>query len=861
MDFVRAAFVHLNVWASAWSTLLIAALWVGARERKAALVTALFLGMVLPVNLAFVIQSLPGLYAKLAPVAEYLPLTLFWIPPAALHVACLWTHHQHCAISRNLLVGAYTLGMTGFFAQALGLLDLGPVVDRGWGAMRSGAESRLLFGLQGALLLACFGVSLYWCWESLSEDGVGDERKIGARVWLWGASIFAVGAASNYLAVFGFPAVPIASLGNLVFLAVLLIAVVRQGFLSVDSEIGRLASLVSIAVGSVWLVVSLGFLLVGSDVLSVHWVALEVAAATVGVAVILGYAVTRRFTPTEAGQWKAGVSEFKDLFCFDVARARAATGKKELSELIAKALKGVPALRGVAVYRRSHSGRVYRLDTAIGPHDAFPAAATRSELEAICLPDVRAEKGQADPPRVDRGLSLRSDVESNGGRLQATGALALPIPSLGTEDGYLVVYDPEAFRRWERYALFWSLGCTLAALWYKVGLENQVERFVGSLTAETTGQQQDVGTESAKATENKQLKRTGNPKPRAWKPGVPREVRRKAAEEPPELRSIVGESTALLAAIEQAKKAAHRSYPVILLGETGTGKELFARAIHALSPRADKPFHATNSGAIPLDLAENELFGHNPGAYTGATQTHVGWFEKLSGGTLFLDEIGEAPLNLQIKLLRVVELGEVVRLGSTHTKYVDVRIIAATNRPLLQLVQEGKFREDLFHRLEGFVIELPPLRDRLEDLPMLLAHFLNQCGVVWREEQCSDEMFELMCQYSWPGNVRELRSLVETSVTLTGGFDEEAFQAAVKAKIELRRSTAGKGERTFFVNLARPLSEAVRQYKLTHVQAALELEEGNISAAARLLGMSKSNLVRLLRSLRVNPERLDFNCE
>jgi transcriptional regulator with GAF, ATPase, and Fis domain len=232
---------------------------------------------------------------------------------------------------------------------------------------------------------------------------------------------------------------------------------------------------------------------------------------------------------------------------------------------------------------------------------------------------------------------------------------------------------------------------------------------------------------------------------------------------------VIGNSPALEAVLEQVERVAPTDSTVLIQGETGTGKELIAHAIHNISSRCGRPFVRLNCAAIPLDLLESELFGHEKGAFTGAIAQKIGRFELADKGTLFLDEVGDIPPALQPKLLRVLQEQEFERLGSTRTHQVDVRLVAATNRDLAEMVNRGQFRSDLYYRLNVFPVQLPPLRARTEDIPALVMHFVEVFGrrMGRQIERIPAETMSALNSYQWPGNIRELQNLVERAVILS----------------------------------------------------------------------------------------------
>jgi len=301
---------------------------------------------------------------------------------------------------------------------------------------------------------------------------------------------------------------------------------------------------------------------------------------------------------------------------------------------------------------------------------------------------------------------------------------------------------------------------------------------------------------------------------------------------------IIGSSEPMQNVFDTLRQVSGSQATVLILGESGTGKELVARAIHANSSRRGNHFVPLNCAALSETILESELFGHEKGAFTGATQTRKGRFEYAHGGTLFLDEIGDLPPDTQVKLLRVIEYGEVTRIGANESFKVDVRLIAATNKDLMGLVREGRFREDLYYRLKVVTVDLPPLRERLEDLPLLVQSFLEEFSK--RQNRKSTEItpaaMELLYNYDWPGNVRELRNCVEAMVALDkdGKIDAEDVPRYVKQGEETPTSSGVGG-----VNLEEKEKESIRK--------ALALCEGNREKAAKMLGIGERTLYRKIK--------------
>ena len=300
---------------------------------------------------------------------------------------------------------------------------------------------------------------------------------------------------------------------------------------------------------------------------------------------------------------------------------------------------------------------------------------------------------------------------------------------------------------------------------------------------------------------------------------------------------LIGNSPALEAVLEQVERVSPTDSTVLIQGETGTGKELIARAVHNISSRCGRSFVKLNCAAIPLDLLESELFGHEKGAFTGAIAQRIGRFELADKGTLFLDEVGDIPLALQPKLLRVLQEQEFERLGGTRTHQVDVRLVAATNRDLMQMVKRGEFRSDLYYRLNVFPILLPPLRARREDIPVLVMHFAEAFGrrVGRRIEHIPPATMSALSSYQWPGNIRELQNLIERAVILSnyGVLPNPLPTAASQRVIPPMETTLRDSERALILNTLEGVGWVI----------------GGAKGAAVKLGLKRTTLICKMQKL------------
>ncbi|HVW56091.1 MAG TPA: sigma-54 dependent transcriptional regulator [Rhizobiaceae bacterium] len=353
-------------------------------------------------------------------------------------------------------------------------------------------------------------------------------------------------------------------------------------------------------------------------------------------------------------------------------------------------------------------------------------------------------------------------------------------------------------------------------------------------------------------------------------------------------RDIITRSPVMERVVRLGRKAAASNIPILIEGESGVGKELVARAIQGSSERNGKPFVTVNCGAIPDNLVESILFGHEKGAFTGATERHVGKFVEADGGTLFLDEIGDLPLDVQVKLLRAVQEGEVDAVGARSTQKVDIRLISATHRDLLQRVRDGKFREDLFYRLNVFPIFVPPLRDRPEDIPYLVDHFIQRMGTSGSGKKVTGinpEALSLLTAYDWPGNIRQLENAVFRAVVLSedslltadefpqiraqvegidltsqgGGAHAENNGEAISRHVRLMEQVQHERPEKQDFGIVRALDERGNVRRLLDVERemiklAIDHYQGQMSEVARRLGIGRSTLYRKLKEHGIDPE-------
>lgn len=315
---------------------------------------------------------------------------------------------------------------------------------------------------------------------------------------------------------------------------------------------------------------------------------------------------------------------------------------------------------------------------------------------------------------------------------------------------------------------------------------------------------------------------------------------------------IIGKSRAMLQIMTQIEQIAPSAATVLITGETGTGKEMIANAIHLLSPRKEQPMIRVNCGALPETLLESELFGHTKGSFTGAYRDHIGRFEAADGGSIFLDEIGEMSPGAQVKLLRVLQEGEFERVGGSKTIRVDARVIAATNRDLMEQVREGKFREDLYYRINVFHLKLPRMTERKEDISLLAQHFIHKYAKKNNKpmQGLGERAYEALAAHSWPGNVRELENVIEHGVIMAKSDRilledlPESFRANSKESLEAQPPLHRGG-------IIIPFGYTAQQAEAVVIRKTLETTQGDMTAAAKILGFSSRTLYRKMKENRI----------
>ena len=744
---------------------------VGAKDRRVARSFAELAACMAIWNLTLTAEALPHSLELHTTALSLLCLNLIFLPATVFRSACVWSGTRDAQTRRLVAVG-YLIVFCLLALQAKGFIFAGFVAYPWYVIARAGKLHPALV----AFAIAWIGLGCLVCLRCTRQVVVPDVQ-LRVKYWLLSAAVAFPLSLVNFLANYGLQIPLPSSVANILMIGILAYAAVRYRLMDIDRFIMRAAATLLASAAVV--------LPIAGAVIWVHHLPVGVSGALVIgcllLAAIVSLLVFSRF--------RSYIEQEVESSFFPARRAR-----REAIHQLSAGLVQLPlhaddgqrftetlmeglGLRGIALYVQKKSG-IYKLACARGDI-AAPAFLQREGFDQTAGASSLAEANWEScvPVRAD-GADL--------------GCIAL-----GPKRSGAAIDDTDT----ELLAL--------AASQLAVGLKNA--EYVRAIRR----QQREID-ELRKRLEAENI------------------ALRSEVSAASQFGEIIGSSVALQRVLTLVEKVAPTDASILITGETGTGKELIARAIHDLSPRRAGPLISVNCPAIPSDLAESELFGHERGAFTGATEARPGKFELANGGTIFLDEIADLPMRVQVKLLRVLQEREVQRLGARAVRKLDLRVVAATNRDLETAMRSGGFREDLYYRLAAMRVALPPLRERTDDIPLLASFFLERAARTHQRviKGFTAEALAALCRYSWPGNIRELQNVVERAVLLcTSEVIRPEFLSDLATPPPL------------------PFGRAIREEKRRRIERALEQTGGNQAAAARLLGISPSNLARLMKSV------------
>jgi transcriptional regulator with GAF, ATPase, and Fis domain len=719
-------------------------------------------------------ESVPGFITAHAAIVELLTSAMLILPAVGLSTAVVWSETRACRMKRLELLG-YGIALLLCLLHFKGFVVSG-FLTYSWGSVTRPGP---LHPLVVTFAVVWAGLGSFVCIQALKRSPDPSVR-IRAKYWLLGVAVFFPTVLVNFLANYGVPVFPVGSIGNILMVGIFTYAAVRHRLMDIDLFIMRAAATL---MASVVVVLPIA----GAAIWGQRLPAGGSSALVIGcllLAALLSLLVFSRVRSyleleVESALFRsrhAAREAIRQLSAELVKLPASGDGGRHLTQTLMDGL----GLQGVALYLQKKTG-VYQLGCACGTI-AAPKLLNRRAFDG-----AYGGAGDVQPERWDACVPVR------------TSGAELGYLALGAKRSGAAIDDSDL-------ALL-----TLVASQLAVGLKNaeyvreirrqqtQIEELRARLEAENVALRSEVRAAS-------------------------------------QFSEIIGSSGALQRVLALVEKVAPSATSVLITGETGTGKELIARALHELSPRRGGPLISVNCPAIPPELAESELFGHERGAFTGALAARPGKFELADKGTIFLDEVADLPMSVQVKLLRVLQEHETQRVGACKVRKLDLRVVAASNRDLEREMRAQRFREDLYYRLAAVRVEVPALRERLEDVPMLASFFLERAARVHQRPITgfTAEALAALGRYSWPGNIRELQNVIERAVLLCTGEvirPEHLSDLAVGAA-----SAAGLGA-------------SLREEKRRRIEQALAQTGGNQAAAARLLGISPSNLARLIKSL------------
>ncbi len=769
MTALRLLAIGLPLTAAIADIVAVSVVLMGTRDRRVARSFAELAACMAIWHLALTAEAMPHWVELHATVVSFLYLILIVLPATVFRNACVWSGSRG-ARTRTLVLLGYLIALGLLALQTRGLIFAG-FVSHPWGVVARPGKLHLAVV---AFVVVWIGLGCLLCLRRTTQVVAPDVR-LRVKYWLLGAAVVFPLSLVNFLANYGLQIIPPSSAANITAIGILAYAAVRHRLMDIDVFIMRAAATLLASTAVV--------LPIAGTVIWVHHLPVGVSGALVigclllpAIVSLLVFSRFRSYLEQEVESSffptrRAGREAIRQLSAGLVQLPPHADGGQRFTETLMEGL----GLHGIALYLQKKSG-IYTLACARGD---------------ITAPTLLHRQGFAKPGGVPS--LAHAGWES-----------CVPVRADGADLGFIVLAPKRSGAAIDDadMALLALVASQLA-----VGLKNA--EYVRAIHR----QQREID-ELRKRLEAENI-------------ALRSEVRSAS-----QFGEIIGSSVALQRVLALVEKAAPSDASILITGDTGTGKELIARAIHDLSPRRNGPLISVNCPAIPPELATSELFGHERGAFTGATEARPGKFELADGGTIFLDEIADLPLRVQVKLLRVLQEREVQRLGGHTVRQLDLRVVAATNHDLEAAMRAGRFREDLYYRLAAVRIALPPLRERTEDIPLLASFFLERAARTHQRviKGFTAEALAALCGYSWPGNIRELQNVIERAVLLCTG---DVIRPEYLSELAVSQGVG-----------PRPRAE-----KLRRVEQALAQAGGNHAAAARLLGVSPSNLARMIKSL------------
>lgn len=766
----------------------------GAKDRRAARSFALMTASFGIWHLLLVAYAMPdALMIEHGTALSILRLGQIAVPATAFHCAFVWSGTRDRWARNTVWLGyGIVLLLVGLHKQGL-LID--GFLATPWGGILS--KPAALYPLFVAFCLIWPGLAILLCVRVLRTP-VPAVAQLRSRYWLLGSAVAFPLGAINFLANYGLQIVLPSGVGNIAMVGIVAYAIVRHRLMDIDVFIMRAAAM---------LVASAAVVLpVAGAVIWLQQLPVGISSALVAGCVLLATAPTllvfSRFRSYLEREVESALFHSRYAAREAIRQLSAELVKlprhADFSERFTDTLREGLRLVGVALYLKQES-HVYQLVYACGSIAAPKLLDQRpyNVAGAAHITDIQWH------PTIPHEASDTED-----GKPLGPWEACVPLCVDGAELGFMALGTKRSGAAIDGFD---AELLSLVAAQLAIGLKNA--EYVGKIQRQ-----------QAQIEELRQRLEAENVVLRS-------EVRAAS-----QFSEIIGSSGALQRVLTLVETVAPTDLPVLITGETGTGKELIARAVHDLSPRRGGPLISVNCPAIPPELAESELFGHERGAFTGAADARPGRFELADGGTIFLDEVADLPMAVQVKLLRVLQEHETQRLGGQKVRKLDLRVVAATNRDLHAEMRAHRFREDLYYRLAGVVVPVPPLRERIDDIAMLASYFLDRAAATYQRaiKGFTPEAMDALRRYSWPGNIRELQSLVERAVLLC---TSEVIRPEHLSDLAVASTQPV------------PFGRTIREEKMRRIEQALAQTGGNQAAAARLLGISPSNLARLMKSL------------